>query len=1060
MGNPGDTQYTNCCNDVSYDRRFYSCPCHDGSLKPVPEGDSRCCVSRFDHSVKTGYDFESEICSASGQVGKMSENMICGDYLIKIPDSYEMTAVTELNQEMTLECCHLGDKQYQVFDKNYQYCCNSQVRTKTTESEKCCETQNFEIYSTETDVCCEKELSRGDSCHLGYAFNSKYQIVCNDELFDKLSGQDLSLEFNDCCGEEPFLNVSKICCEGVIHEKVDQETGVVYEECCGSMPFDKENNVCCGGKTQGPFEWPACCGDFAFDARTDTCCGDETFPNPKIENILTGTTSISQTTRCCNNGTSWTAYDYKTQVCCNSHNQNTGGQIGSVINLLINGQSGGECCGTNFAGPGELCCKNKNRGIFNIMRNLYGEAGSCCGSGMVYDSMQNICCEPNAGNLLDRGEVNDSFESGSEVVSGCCGGTAYDYSTQICCGLDETNNPDIRELNGVDPEFATCCGDTKCIDMRDYWCCGGEMYSKGNSENSEFECPFGKPGGETTYSAKPPVNITSTQPPVRTECQCEWSEWSSCSKTCGGIGQKTRYRNNCQPSFCQSSEEYNMVDTRDCDYTEPCSCSCEWSAWSTCSTTCGAGSVSYRTFDNCYTNEGAVCENSGMNSQETRSCCGNSDCGVCPGEDTCVCTWSEWENCSTTCDSGLKSRTRACKTSFSEETCFYHVLGEKPGDSDTLPCNFDGTSDCPGNWSKWSSWDTCSETCNGGQQERTRMCKSGFTFEGCPGDSREVQFCNDFKCPVETCVDAYFDLTVLIHSGISQKSEEFSKIIEFLNEVQTFFPSPPSFSNWRMAVSSFNCDFYNYFSLVDGPDSYLVAEDMLKYEVLYPNAGDNCNTGADYLLGNALRRVVNEQMTEQAGRRLPSVDPILGIIDSGVPGTVLIILDDTESPNDDFHQAVLDLKELSDKIIVIGIGEFDPGFLQAISSKHNHFEGGKLKFSQKQANHYTIESHADLLATDELVESVIYQICDTEVFQSQCMNGNGGCDHFCRTEYSGKQCYCESGYGLMKDGMGCSEDFCEDGMGKHVFGSDWVNLEGKTCSCALDGKDFAVENCF
>ena len=79
--NPGDTQYTNCCNDVSYDRRFYSCPCHDGSLKPVPEGDSRCCVSRFDHLVKTGYDFESEICSASGQVGKMSENIICGDYL-------------------------------------------------------------------------------------------------------------------------------------------------------------------------------------------------------------------------------------------------------------------------------------------------------------------------------------------------------------------------------------------------------------------------------------------------------------------------------------------------------------------------------------------------------------------------------------------------------------------------------------------------------------------------------------------------------------------------------------------------------------------------------------------------------------------------------------------------------------------------------------------------------------------------------------------------------------------------------------------------------------------
>ena len=156
------------------------------------------------------------------------------------------------DQDISLECCDLGDTQFQVFDKNHQYCCNSQVRTKTTDHEKCCDTQNFETYSTETDVCCENELSRGDSCHLGYAFDSKYQIVCNNELFDKLSGQDLSLEYNDCCGEEPFLNVSKICCEGVIHEKVDQESGVVYEECCGSMPFDKGCDIFQVGTVYSP----------------------------------------------------------------------------------------------------------------------------------------------------------------------------------------------------------------------------------------------------------------------------------------------------------------------------------------------------------------------------------------------------------------------------------------------------------------------------------------------------------------------------------------------------------------------------------------------------------------------------------------------------------------------------------------------------------------------------------------------------------------------------------------------------------------------------------------
>lgn len=55
-----------------------------------------------------------------------------------------------------------------------------------------------------------------------------------------------------------------------------------------------------------------------------------------------------------------------------------------------------------------------------------------------------------------------------------------------------------------------------------------------------------------------------------------------------------------------------------------------------------------------------------------------------------------------------------------------------------------------GNWALWASWDTCSVTCGGGTQSRTRSCTNPapqYGGAGCPSTGYEMQSCNTHNCP-------------------------------------------------------------------------------------------------------------------------------------------------------------------------------------------------------------------------------------------------------------------------------------------------------------------------
>lgn len=107
--------------------------------------------------------------------------------------------------------------------------------------------------------------------------------------------------------------------------------------------------------------------------------------------------------------------------------------------------------------------------------------------------------------------------------------------------------------------------------------------------------------------------------------------------------------------------------------------------------------------------------------------------------------WSEWEVCPETCGALHHiSRTRACDNpapKYGGDHCDGEVI-------ETMPCPIHG------GWGEWSGFGSCSASCEGGQQIRTRLCDSPAPQHGgndCTADGSsdsDNQACNEDKCPV------------------------------------------------------------------------------------------------------------------------------------------------------------------------------------------------------------------------------------------------------------------------------------------------------------------------
>ncbi|MGH0137847.1 UNVERIFIED_CONTAM: hypothetical protein FKN15_020680 [Acipenser sinensis] len=109
--------------------------------------------------------------------------------------------------------------------------------------------------------------------------------------------------------------------------------------------------------------------------------------------------------------------------------------------------------------------------------------------------------------------------------------------------------------------------------------------------------------------------------------------------------------------------------------------------------------------------------------------------------------WSEWTECTVTCGTGTQQRGRSCDAT--SNTCGGPSIQTRRCSLGKCDSRIDG------GWGPWSPWATCSNTCGGGLQGRSRICNSPMPQYGgkkCLGESKENELCNKKDCPVDGCL--------------------------------------------------------------------------------------------------------------------------------------------------------------------------------------------------------------------------------------------------------------------------------------------------------------------
>ena len=166
----------------------------------------------------------------------------------------------------------------------------------------------------------------------------------------------------------------------------------------------------------------------------------------------------------------------------------------------------------------------------------------------------------------------------------------------------------------------------------------------------------------------------------------EWTDFTACTATCGSAA-KTRTRTCTNPIpnyFGQNCSQLGVaIETLDCNL-QPCPIDGkfgEWSGFGPCSVTCGDGSQTRERECNNPAPQygGAQCEGQTKENQA----CKEKPCPVNGGYSE----WGPWTECSATCGSGERTRSRKCNKPEPKDggkTCEEQGFG-KP--TETEKCN-------------------------------------------------------------------------------------------------------------------------------------------------------------------------------------------------------------------------------------------------------------------------------------------------------------------------------------------------------------------------------------
>jgi hypothetical protein len=196
-------------------------------------------------------------------------------------------------------------------------------------------------------------------------------------------------------------------------------------------------------------------------------------------------------------------------------------------------------------------------------------------------------------------------------------------------------------------------------------------------------------------------------------------EWSVCSSDCGeGVRRRS--------VECVRLDSDTVVEDSHCTDTEPhneevcysnVGCRYEWrvSPWDNCSTTCGIGERS-RLVECLLTNRDEV-----VNASHCDSDTLPSTRMQCYSEIGCVFDWhvGEWGNCSSTCGAGERERDVVCVLTNNNTVAAVDRCDQANRPEGTANCYTE--SGCVFEW-QTLEWGECSSLCGGGYREREVVC--------------------------------------------------------------------------------------------------------------------------------------------------------------------------------------------------------------------------------------------------------------------------------------------------------------------------------------------------
>ena len=200
-----------------------------------------------------------------------------------------------------------------------------------------------------------------------------------------------------------------------------------------------------------------------------------------------------------------------------------------------------------------------------------------------------------------------------------------------------------------------------------------------------------------------------------------YGEFHGCTKMFDGLGKYwCPTKLNDNGEFHFGKDKHFGHCSQDCPEENDCAWS-SWSSWSECSVSCGSGEKTRtRTILKEAELDGNKCSDEAKS--ETKTC----QMDPCP-----VCKWNEWSDWNQ-CERGIRRRYRN-----GNEAC------PKDHGIQTEPCP---AVDCK--WSQWGGWSPCSKDCGNGVQRRKRSEMQFAAYGGapCEGKSIETRHCKEASC--------------------------------------------------------------------------------------------------------------------------------------------------------------------------------------------------------------------------------------------------------------------------------------------------------------------------